>query len=59
MTVKLQVLTEHHLEFLSLKEGYTISIHHECEIVKSIPKITHLHDEACRVMTIGDPGDGL
>ena len=61
MTVKLQVLTEHHLEFLRLKEGYTISINHECEswIENSIPRITDWHDEACRVMTIGDPRDGL
>ena len=49
LTVKLQILTENHLEFLSLKEGYTISIHYECEggIEKSVPRITDWHYEAC------------
>ena len=34
----------------------TIRICHECEggIEKSVPRITDLHQEACRVMTIGD-----
>ena len=33
-----------------------ISIHHECEggIIKSVPRITDWHHEACRMMTIGD-----
>ena len=32
-----------------------IKIHHECEdgIEKSVPRITNLHHEACRVMTNG------
>ena len=35
---------------------YFLSIHHECEggIEKSVPSITVLHHEACRVMTNGD-----
>ena len=34
-----------------------IRIHHECEggIENSIPRITHWHHEACRVMTNADP----
>ena len=36
---------------------YTIRIYHECEgrIEKSVPRITFWHQEACRVMTNGDP----
>ena len=38
-----------------------IRIYHECEgrIEKSVPKIAVWHNEACRVMTNGDPRDGL
>ena len=31
-----------------------ISIHHKCEIEKSVPRITDWHHEACRGMTIVD-----
>ena len=36
---------------------YTIRIYHGCEgrIEKSVPRIAFLHQEACRVMTNGDP----
>ena len=36
---------------------YNIRIHHECEcrIEKSVPRIAVWHQEACRVMTKGDP----
>ena len=36
---------------------HNIRIHHEFEggIVKSVPRITVWHHEACRVMTNGDP----
>ena len=33
---------------------YTIRIHCECEVEKSVPSITVWHHEACRVMTNGD-----
>ena len=37
--------------------GVSLRIYHEYEggIEKSVPRITHWHHEACRVMTIGEP----
>ena len=36
-----------------------IRIHHECEIEKSVLRITDWHHEVCHVMPNGDPRDGF
>ena len=36
--------------------GKIIGINHECEIEKSVPRITVRHHEACQLMTKGYQG---
>ena len=51
-----QIILTHQIRISGiLIPGKSIRICHECEIEKSVPRITDWHHEACRVMTNGDP----
>ena len=49
-----KILSAYYACCIYLNALQTIRIYHEYEIEKSVPRITDLHHEACRVMTIGD-----
>ena len=55
--IKMSSFGDKYMQSMTVKPQFgTISFYNECEggIEKSVPRITDLHHEACRVMTIGD-----